>query len=273
MNDAVVMAEHTAIEVDDFARTGSARPQPLDDVGIMSGRHEADVLAVLLVGNRQAKTPCQITRLRFSAVTERKAQQIELRSRRGEQEIALIAFCFTRAIQRAAATRQRPRRNVVARRQNLGSELARGLQQVAEFDRLVAFDARHRRLAGDVTLGETVDHRFLEATFVIENVVRNTDARGDRAGIMNIAAGATGAFAVGRRAVVVELERDADDVIAGVCQKRRGHRGIDPPRHRDDDARVGRPSSDIETAQHDSLAALHGPVLTISGALSLRHGP
>ena len=62
----------------------------------------------------------------------------------------------------------------------------------------------------------------------------NADAFGNRAGIVNIAAGATCPLAMGRRAMVVELQRDPDDVVPGVSQKRRRNRGVDPARHGDD---------------------------------------
>ena len=64
-------------------------------------------------------------------------------------------------------------------RQHLGAEIARGVEQVAKLDRLVAVDAGHRRLAGDIALGEAVDHRCLEAALVVEHVMRNADAFGD----------------------------------------------------------------------------------------------
>ena len=173
-----------------------------------------------------------------------------------EQEIALVALGFAGAIKRAAAAGQRPGGDVMAGRQNLGAELARGLEQVAEFDRLIALHARHRRLAGHIALGEAVDHRFLEAAFVVEHVMRNAEPRGDRAGIVDVAAGAAGALAVGRGAMIVELQRDADHVIAGFRQQRRRDRGIDAARHGDDNARVGRPPLDIETVVHGDRAAL-----------------
>ena len=144
----------------------------------------------------------------------------------------------------------------MAGRQNLGAEFARGFEQVAEFDRLIALHAWHRRLAGHIALGEAVDHRFLEAAFVVEHVMRNAEPRGDGAGIMDVAAGAAGALAVGRGAMIVELKRDADHVIAGFRQQRRRNRGIDAARHGDDNARVGRPPLDIETVVHGDRAAL-----------------
>ena len=240
-----------------------ARPQPLDHVGVAAAGHEADVLAVGLVGDGKPEAPRQLARLRLGALAERKAQELELLARGGEQEVALVALRLARAIKRAAAARQRARGDVVAGRQHLGAELARGREEIAELDRLVALDAGHRRFAGDIAFGEALDHRFLEAALVVEHVVRNAEALGDRAGVVDVLAGATGALAVGRRAMVVELQRDADHVIAGLGEQRRGDRGIDPARHRDDNARVRRPTLDIEPVEHGH---------TISAAPRRRHG-
>ena len=256
MDDAVVAAEHAAVEIDDVAGLGGARPQPLDHLGVAPGRHEADVLAVVLVGDRKIEAARQLARLGLGAVAERKAQRIELLARGGEQEIALVALGFAGAVERAAAAGQRPRGDVMAGRQHLGAELARGLEQIAELDRLVALDARHRRLAGHVALGEAVDHRLLEAALVVEHVMRNADPLGDRARVMDVLAGAAGALAVGGGAVVVKLQRDADDVVALGLKQRRRDRGIDAARHGDDHAGVVRPPFDIETVEHGGRAAL-----------------
>ena len=51
-NDPLVPPEHPAVEVHDLARLGRAGPQLLDHRGIGAVRHEADVLAVGLVGHR-----------------------------------------------------------------------------------------------------------------------------------------------------------------------------------------------------------------------------
>src|ERR1700690_1124656 len=101
----------------------------------------------------------------------------------------------------------------MARSQNPSAELACGAQKVAKFDRLVAFKARHRGLASNIALRKAVYHRLLEAALVVEHVVGNTDAFGDRARIVNIAARTTGAFTVGGCAMVVELQRDSNHVV------------------------------------------------------------
>ena len=186
------------------------------------------------VGDRQTEAPRQLPRLCLGLLAERKAQQIELLARGSGQKIALVACGLARSIERTTAVRQRPRCHIVARGQNAGAKLARSSEKVAELDRLVAFQTRHRRLAGDVAVGEAIDHRFLEAALVVEHVMRNADTFGNGAGIVNIAAGATGPLSMGRRAMVVELQRDPDDVVPGVSQKRRRNRGVDPARHGDD---------------------------------------
>ena len=138
----------------------------------------------------------------------------------------------------------------MAGRQHLGAEFARGDQQIVELDRHVAVDARHRRLAVDIALGEAVDHRFLEAALVVEHVMRNADALGHAAGVVDVLAGAAGALAVGRGAVVVELQRHADDVIALGLEQRGRHRGIDAAGHGDDDTGVLRAAFEVEAVWH-----------------------
>src|SRR5262249_11699119 len=148
MDDAVMATEHTTLQIDDLAGPGGAGTQPFDDIGIAAVGYKTDVLAVLFVGNAEPEPARQFARLRLGAIAQREAQQIELRARRREQEIALVALGFTGAVERAAAFGQPTRSDVMASRQHRGSELARGHQQIAKFDRLIAFDAWHRRFAG-----------------------------------------------------------------------------------------------------------------------------
>ena len=133
-----------------------------------------------------------------------------------------------------------------------GAELARGLEQIAKLDRAVALDARHRRLARGVAVGEIVDHRFAKTVLVVQHVMRNADPLGDIAGIVDVLPGAAGALAMGGRAMIVELQRDADDVVAFGLQQRSRHRGIDAAGHGDDDPGVLRTAFEIQTVEHGS---------------------
>src|SRR5262249_23734714 len=144
MDDSGMRAKHGAVEVNNLAGFGGTGLEALDHLGIAAGRHEADVLAVVLVGDRQAKAARQLARLGLALVTQRETQQLQLLPRRRKQEIALITLLLAGAIERATTARERPRRDVVAGREHLGAELAGGHQQVAELDRLVAINAGHR---------------------------------------------------------------------------------------------------------------------------------
>src|SRR5476651_2481744 len=106
MDDAGMAAQHFAVETDDLARLRRARLEPFDNVGVMPGRHEADVLAVMLVGDGEAEFARQFAGLGLGALAERKAQHVELLARGAEQEIALVAFFLARTEQAAAARRQ-----------------------------------------------------------------------------------------------------------------------------------------------------------------------
>ena len=126
MNDALMPADDAAVEVDDIAGLDRIRPQPADDVGIASGRHEADVLAVLLVGDRETEASRQFARLRLGHVAERKAQIVELLARGREQEIALVAIGVGGADQRARSIARcgATRRNVRSRARTAPSSRA-----------------------------------------------------------------------------------------------------------------------------------------------------
>ena len=74
-------------------------------------------------------------------------------------------------------------------------------------------------------------HLVAEATFIVEHIVGDTDPLGRRARVVDVLTGAAGALLLDRRAVVVELQRNADDVIAGPRQQGGGDRGVHATRH------------------------------------------
>ncbi len=78
VDDALVAAEHAAVEMDDLAGLRGAGPQPLDDVAVAPLRHEADVLAVGLVGDREAELAGE--RARLVLVAARRAESAAVAS-------------------------------------------------------------------------------------------------------------------------------------------------------------------------------------------------
>ena len=121
----------------------------------------------------------------------------------------------------------------------VGAEVARRAEEVDELHVLVASDAGNRGFALYIGRGERLDHFFAEPLLVIEDIVGNAEARGDVASVMNILSRAARALAMDRRAMVVELHRQPDDVVALALKQRGDDAGIDAARHRDDDASLG----------------------------------
>src|SRR5262249_16817527 len=63
IDDAAVAAEHPSIDVDDIAGLGGARAQALDHLRVAPGRHEADILAVGLLGDSKPEVARKLARL------------------------------------------------------------------------------------------------------------------------------------------------------------------------------------------------------------------
>ncbi len=191
-------------------------------------------------------------RPKLGHVAERKAQIIELFTRGREQEIALVTVGVGGADQRARSIGEAARSNIVPGGERGGAELAGGRKQIAKLDRAVALDAGHRRLARCIAVGKIVDHRLAKAVLVIQHVMRDADPLGDVAGVVDVLPGAAGALAVSGRAMIVELQGDADDVVTFGLQQRSRHRRVDAAGHRDDDPGVLWTALEIQTVEHGS---------------------
>ena len=91
--------------------------------------------------------------------------------------------------------------------------------------------------------------------------MRNAERLGDAPRIGDILAGAARAGAMGGRAVIVELQRHADDVIAFALQEAGDDREIDAARHRHDDAGLFGPSRKVEAVHRLAIPLLECPGL------------
>src|SRR5262249_31101930 len=99
--------------------------------------------------------------------------------------------------------------------------------QLRELDLLVASDTGDRRLSRCIAVGESLHHRSLEALLVVEHVVGDAETVGHAAGVVDVLAGTAAAAAPYRLAMIIELERDTDDVVALLLEQRRSHGRID----------------------------------------------
>ncbi len=218
-------------------------------------RDKADVLAVGFVGDRERKLAREGPGFVLWQCTERKAQEIEFRAGGAAEEIALVAREIAGAMQ-FGPVRPGKAPRVMAGREGAGAEIARHAQEIAELDALVAADARDpARLAAPVAIGEILDHGGAKPRLVIEDSNGDAEALGDPRRVAHILPGAAGALFAGRRAVVVKLQGDADDVEPGGGEQRRSHRRIDPARHRDDNAVLGGVAREIDVGERRHRAA------------------
>src|SRR3990170_2513195 len=163
-------AEHAAIDMDDVAGLRGAGTQALDDLRVTPGGYETDVLAVGLFRHFEPEVSCQLARLALVKPPEREAKEGKLLARGGEQKIALVALLVGGAV-KLPAGRARLAPHIMAGRERRGTEPGGRLQQIVELDLLIAGDARDRRLALKIAVGEFAHHGLGEARLVVEHVV------------------------------------------------------------------------------------------------------
>ena len=192
----------------------------------------------MLLRNGEAKLARDGARFILGQLAERKAQELKLLGGSRKKEVALVAIEIDRTEQ-GAPPAEFAGADVMAGGHCGGAELARGLQEIRELDRLVAHHAGDGGLAVGVALRKRPDHRIAEALLVVEHVMGNVQARRDLARIVDVAAGTARPLSVGRGAVVIKLQRHAHDVVAGALHQPRDNGGIHAAGHGDEDAGCG----------------------------------
>ncbi len=261
-------AEHPAVHVDDLARLRRLRPNRLHHARVIAVRHEADVLAVRLGRDRQAEIGGDLADQGLGQAAEREAQIIELLAGGGEQEIALVARRIGGAVQLRPVRPDHPP-HIMAGGEAIGAEIAGEAQQVGELHPLVARDAGDRRAAARIFVGEALDHAVAEAAFIIEDVMGDAEPLGDRARVVNVAAGAAALRPTDRRAMIVELKRDSDHLGAGAGGERGHDRAVDAAGHGDDDPRLAGGAGKLEIGlEHGAHIGACGQKSHPDGALT-----
>src|SRR5439155_374579 len=166
------------------------------------------------VGHAQPKRAGDPAGFALGQPAEGKAQIVDLRLSCGEQEIALVArhvggcqkIAMARAVTPCSAV------DIMAGGKRLGAKLPGARNEIGELDGLVATDAGHRGCAVEIARDEVVDHRSAETRLEIEHIVGNAELGRDPAGIVNVLSSTAGPLAPDRLAIIIELERDADDI-------------------------------------------------------------
>ena len=167
---APVPSQHAARFVQEVSRR-QCQPLPLQKGHIVSVRHEADVLAVALVGVVQPGLPRLVTDSRLVIVSHWQQQMGQLVLRQLIQHIALVLPPF-RTPQQAvsAAFRVIGHPGVVPRGDIVVAKRQCPVQQGAEFQLPVTVDARIGRPSGRVFRRKPVHYAPAEAVCLVEYI-------------------------------------------------------------------------------------------------------
>ena len=122
--------------------------------------------------------------------------------------------------------------------EHLGANLARRDQQLIELEMVVAQAARNRRASRKIVLHERTHHVLLEARLLIDDVVGNAQRLGHAARVVHVVERAAAALyrlghavVSGKTALVPELQRQTNDVVALLAQQGRDGGRIHSTRH------------------------------------------
>ena len=201
----------------------------LDERRVIAVRHEADLVAVRLVRDRQTECPGV------------RANGVLVQRRRQETDACASCACVSvnrkydwsfaivhAALQpEAAADRVAIDARVVPGGDRLRAEALRAGRERRELQVAVAVDARNRRPARGVLLDEVRHDVLAELALEVDDVVGDAEARGDAACVVEVVDGAAAAETRLTAALIVQLHRQADDLVACLRHQRGGHRRVD----------------------------------------------
>src|SRR6267143_1660243 len=239
--NAGVRAEHAALTVDDRARPEHVRIPAAQETAIVVVGHEADLLALRLVGRDEAESARVRADLLLVEIADGKMRRCELSLIERPEEIGLVLARVAPPAQEPAPARRVLRdARVMASGHAGGVPGTRPREQRAVFEIYVAGHARHGRAAAPIRVGEGTDDRAVELGLHVQDVVRDAELARDAARVVHRLAAAARAEAP-RRIVGLRPRPDAhgdpDHLEAALDEERRRDRRIHASGHADDDAR------------------------------------
>src|SRR6266513_1605442 len=238
--DALVPAEDFSLTVHDRARTEDRGVAPPQEASVVIVRHEADLLALRLVGRNETEPARVGPHLGLGQLADGETRGGELHLREGPEKVRLILLRVSRAQQDVTTARRvAGDARVVPRRDGDRVPCPRARQERAELQVAVAGNAGHGGPSAAVLVGEAGDDRALERVLHVEEIVRNAQPPGDVAGIVHglrSAAAPEALRRVRRLGPRPDAHGDADDVVALLHEQGRGDGGIDTPAHSHNDA-------------------------------------
>ena len=233
VDDAAVRADDIAVKVEERAGLRRFSGALDNDLRIITVRHEADVLTVVLAGVDETGFGCDLARVGLMQAAERKFDPRKLLLRQVIQDIALVLRRVDRFFEDIFLPVALDAR-IVAGRDILAPHDVRTLKKLVELQIAVAVDAGVRRDPVFVGVHKAVDDAGAELILEVEDIKREAQPVCDAAGILGIVERAAGmALGDARVLVVVELHHAANAVIARVRQQLRRDGGIHAAGHGD----------------------------------------
>ena len=264
MVDTRMPAEHLPFAVDDLSLAGQrTRADLFDRARVIAVGHEADLLALGLVGSRQSEFARPGANFLFFEFAERELDRFQLFLTEFEQKIGLVLLPVDRTSQaQALGPRVDIHPRIVARRHPIRAEDPRALEQIVELEPRVAGHAGNRCPAREIIVRERANYFGAKTLRVIRNVESDAEVIGDAPRIVNV-----GKRTAPRRPTC-EVERHANDFATRFDEQGRRHRRVDATRKRGDYA-LALSTSALDLANRLPICA-HAP--TARRARSTRSG-
>ena len=120
----------------------------------------------------------------------------------------------------------------------LSSKTGSPVDQRRELQVAVAVRARQRRAARGIFPDEVGDDRLFEPPLEVQDVVRDADDVRDTPRIVQVVEGTAAPEGMLALPLIVELHREADDLVSLLGQQSRGDRRVHAARHRNDDTHL-----------------------------------
>ena len=230
------MPQHLAACVNNLPPVFLHQPRRRKEFFVILVRHKTNLLALLLLRRLEIHAPGNLARLAFLQFTKRKHHVRQLLLAKREQKVRLVLPRIPATKQHCAAVALLEP-SVMPGRHVLRAKLPGAVDQVAELQLLVAHHARVRRPPRLVLRREIIDHVPLKLLRFIDEIIRDVEFVGDRAGIHHRLRATALVLGAGHAILRPDLQRNADDVVPLLDQQRGGRGGVHPAAQADDDAR------------------------------------
>ena len=229
-----MFAEHATVFVNELAvRIVSARKRA-NKRGIITVRHEADILAVRLIGVMEAELTRKLARMRFCHASERKQRMPQFVLRHRIEHVALVFRQVNRLFQQESAVFLLYA-GIVTRNCIFAAQLFRAAKQAVKFQIPVAVYAGVRGRAALISLDESAHDPLLEIRCEIEHIIRHTEPVSYAARILGILKRTAALFAAYPRVLVIEeLHRYADAVKSALRREIGGNGQVHSSAHCDE---------------------------------------